>query len=98
MVEGDDKDDFENEMQPRDEDCWQYKLVGVNVHSGTANTGLYWSYINTNRSGERIDGDWNLTENWMEFNDTQVLDWDFKRQNESRCFGNREITGFGQTS
>ena len=53
--EGDDRDDFMETMQPLDEDCWQYRLVGVNVHQGRANAGHYWSYINTNRSGDKID-------------------------------------------
>ena len=31
---------------------FEYKLVGVNVHSGSANAGHYWSYINTVRGLE----------------------------------------------
>ena len=65
------------------------------MHSGSANTGHYWSYINTNRSGERIDGDWNQTENWMEFNDSQVMDWDFNKNIETRCFGSKDVKTFG---
>lgn len=34
---------------PEPEDCFEYKLVGVTVHSGSANAGHYWSYINTQR-------------------------------------------------
>ncbi len=30
---------------------YQYKLVGVVVHYGTADAGHYYSYINTNRGG-----------------------------------------------
>ena len=37
------------EDAPALDDCWEYKLVGVNVHSGSANAGHYWSYINTVR-------------------------------------------------
>ena len=37
--------------EPQDESCYEYKLVGINVHSGSANSGHYWSYINTNRAG-----------------------------------------------
>lgn len=32
-----------------EDDCWEYKLVGINMHSGSANMGHYWSYINTER-------------------------------------------------
>ena len=42
----------EKEPERDEDDCFEYKLVGVNVHSGTANQGHYWSYINTNREGE----------------------------------------------
>ena len=35
--------------EPDADDCYEYKLVGVNVHHGTADSGHYWSYINTNR-------------------------------------------------
>ena len=85
-------------MQPLDEDCWLYKLVGINVHYGSANSGHYWSYINTNRTGDRIDGNWNQAENWMEFNDTQILDWDFKKHVETRCFGNDKASSNSGTS
>ena len=70
IEKGDDRDDFMETMQPLDEDCWQYRLVGVNVHQGRANAGHYWSYINTNRSGDKIDSNQDITSNWMEYNDT----------------------------
>ena len=90
MENAKEKEEFAEQMQPLEEDCWLYKLVGINVHFGSARSGHYWSYINTNRMGERIDGNWNQTENWMEFNDTQVSNWDFKKQVESRCFGSAQ--------
>jgi len=47
----------EDFAQPEKEDCYEYKLVGVNVHSGSADAGHYWSYINTNRgTDEKADG------------------------------------------
>lgn len=77
--------------EPECDDCFEYKLVGVNVHSGTANAGHYWSYINTNRSADEKDGDpnWIRTEAdpWMEFNDSRVSDWEFKELKQ-RTFGN----------
>ena len=42
----------EETREPDQDDCYEYKLVGVNVHSGTANQGHYWSYINIKREGE----------------------------------------------
>ena len=47
----------EETREPEKEDCFEYKLVGVNVHSGTANMGHYWSYINTNRGHDEKEGD-----------------------------------------
>lgn len=43
------KEAEDDKREPDRDDCYEYKLVGVNVHSGTANAGHYWSYINTNR-------------------------------------------------
>jgi ubiquitin C-terminal hydrolase len=51
------KQDEEDFQQPEEENCFEYKLVGVNVHSGPANAGHYWSYINTNRGTDETDGD-----------------------------------------
>lgn len=51
---------------PAEEDCYEYKLVGTTVHSGTANAGHYWSYINTKRGylePGQDDPNWNKTEN-----------------------------------
>ena len=94
-----DKEAFKETMQPLDEDCWLYKLVGINVHTGSANSGHYWSYINTSRAGDGIDRNWNQAENnWMEFNDTQVQDWDFKNQVEPRCFGGTKDSNKSGTS
>jgi len=77
--------------EPERDDCYEYKLVGVNVHSGTANAGHYWSYINTNRGTDEKEGDnsWIKTEAdlWMEYNDSRVSDWEFKEL-KSRTFGN----------
>lgn len=53
---GDEEEDDPKEEQeeaeplPIEDDCFEYKLVGMNIHSGTANAGHYWSYINTERS------------------------------------------------
>ncbi len=76
---------------PPEEDCWEYKLVGVVMHSGTANSGHYWSYINTRRGHAEPDSDdpnWAKTENdpWMEFNDSTVSNFNFEKL-KSECFG-----------
>ncbi|KAK6517949.1 hypothetical protein TWF506_005118 [Arthrobotrys conoides] len=45
----------------------EFELVGVLVHSGTAETGHYYSYIK-DREGKTIDG----VPMWFEFNDADV--------------------------
>jgi len=80
----------EEEVWPEEEDCFEYKLVGVNVHSGTANAGHYWSYINTKRGTleDENDPNWANTEvdTWMEFNDSTVREFNFSKLKEV-CFG-----------
>lgn len=82
----------DNQM-PIEDDCFEYKLVGVNVHSGSANAGHYWSYINTVRGLEERDAkdpSWLETEHdqWMEFNDSTVKDYKFANLKEE-CFGDK---------
>ncbi len=89
--EEDNKEEEEENPIPEVEDCYEYKLVGVNVHSGTANAGHYWSYINIKRGAEDDENDpqWPLTEKdaWMEFNDSRVSDFNFSKIKDD-CFGN----------
>ena len=55
----------EENYEPIEDDCWEYKLVGCNVHSGSAQAGHYWSYINTERQPpqDEMDEAWLETEN-----------------------------------
>jgi len=65
------EDDVEMTQQP-DED-FEYKLVGVVLHMGTADAGHYLSYININRGDKDEETpEWLLTdkEKWLEFNDS----------------------------
>ena len=71
------------------------------MHSGSANAGHYWSYINTNRgTDEAEEGDptWLQTEHdpWMEFNDSQVRDYKFENLHED-CEGDEptKTGGYG---
>ena len=103
----DPKKEDEDNQWPEQEDCFEYKLVGVTVHSGTANAGHYWSYINTKRGinePEENDPNWAKTENdpWMEFNDSNVRDFNFEKIKEE-CYGgdgkggNDDAWSFGGT-
>ena len=83
----------ENEFRhPEPEDCFEYKLVGVNIHTGSAQGGHYFSYINTNRENDTVGSDpaWMQTENdpWMEFNDSRVSNFKFENLEED-AFGEK---------
>lgn len=45
-------------------DCFNYELVGIVVHSGTADLGHYYSYIRENSQ--------NNSKKWLEFNDSAI--------------------------
>jgi ubiquitin carboxyl-terminal hydrolase 34 len=96
---GEDQEDQEAQEAPQDEDnimpeeetCYEYKLVGVNVHSGTANAGHYWSFINTKRGAAEPDEDdpeWGRTDNdpWMKFNDSTVSEYNVEKLKDD-CYG-----------
>ena len=90
------REEEEERREPIKEDCFEYKLVGVNVHSGTATMGHYWSYINTNRGKDEGENDtqWIRTEQdpWMEFNDSRVSAFQFKDL-AKECQGNEAGNG-----
>ncbi|OIW33983.1 hypothetical protein CONLIGDRAFT_204199 [Coniochaeta ligniaria NRRL 30616] len=56
-----------------------FELVGVLVHSGTAESGHYYSYVRERPGCKNSDV-------WVEFNDDVVTSWD-PAQLESACFG-----------
>ncbi|CAD8116913.1 unnamed protein product [Paramecium sonneborni] len=55
--------------------CTQYKLVGIVVHLGTADVGHYFSYIDIKSQDQ-----------WLEFNDHKIKEFKLK-QMENECFG-----------
>jgi len=77
------------EVLENENECFEYKLVGINIHSGTAEAGHYWSLINTDRFIiDENSEEWPLTENqkWMEFNDGNVTPYNFEEMKDE-CFG-----------
>jgi ubiquitin carboxyl-terminal hydrolase 34 len=57
----------------------EFELVGVLVHSGTAESGHYYSYIRERPTSA-------VEEKWLEFNDDVVSTWD-PTMMESSCYG-----------
>ncbi len=72
----------------KDTDYYTYKLVGVVVHSGNAEAGHYYSYINVARHECEGDPNYLKTEadKWVEFNDSTIREFTFN-QIEAECFG-----------
>ena len=63
-------------------DYFQYKLKGVVVHMGTADFGHYISYIKIRDN------------KWLQFNDTEIKDFDLKTF-ENECFGGMYFFFYG---
>lgn len=59
-----------------------FELVGVLVHSGTAESGHYYSYVRERGSVDQP--------RWVEFNDESVMPWD-PSQMESATFGGQDV-------
>jgi len=57
----------------------------VVVHTGTAEYGHYYSFIDTQRSSQRDA----TKEAWLEFNDSRIREFSTK-DIESECFGGKE--------
>ena len=72
----------------RSDDYYEYELVGVLIHSGTAHSGHYYSYIR-----ERVTED-GSDPRWFEFNDRDVTE--FRRENlENQAFGGKFNESYG---
>ncbi|KAI9762241.1 MAG: hypothetical protein M4579_000565 [Chaenotheca gracillima] len=61
-----------------------FELVGVLVHSGTADSGHYYSFIR-----ERPITNLSQSPGWVHFNDSEVRAWD-PSNIPSQCFGGRD--------
>lgn len=59
----------------------RYELVGVTVHTGTADGGHYYSFIK-----ERTKSNYHPHERWFLFNDAEVKPFD-PSQIAAECFG-----------
>jgi len=84
------KQTFQNHVRFNENECYEYKLVGVIIHVGTADAGHYYSLINTDRfcKTNEHDEEWLDTskDKWMEFNDSHVRDYNFEDL-KGDCYG-----------
>ena len=63
-------------IYPHDEEYYEYELKGINVHTGSADGGHYFSFIDVNRDGKNNLINNYKKENWLIFNDSKVLEFD----------------------
>lgn len=80
-----------DEIFTKSDEYYEYNLMGVNVHLGSADAGHYFSYINTIRNGNDNISDYEKTnvthqESWLKFNDSNVSKFDISNL-EEECFG-----------
>lgn len=61
-----------------DNEQYEYDLIGVTVHTGTADGGHYYSFIKDRTAGAR--------DKWFLFNDAEVKPFD-PNQIAAECFG-----------
>jgi ubiquitin C-terminal hydrolase len=69
----------------REDDYYMYELRGVIVHTGTSDSGHYYSFIKVpdpHKSREAGGGE----RRWLEFNDSEVKEFP-ESQLDSECFG-----------
>lgn len=83
--------EFNERVFHKNQEYYEYELVGVIVHLGIANAGHYYSYINIQRNGTDNKMNFNPSDDshvrkWMTFNDSSVLNFNVD-QMETECFG-----------
>ena len=83
--------EYYDRIYPRDEAYYEYELVGVVVHMGTADWGHYYSTINVKRGGinDKMIYDPENEQDvkkWLTFNDSSVTSFLLKNM-EEECFG-----------
>lgn len=61
-----------------------FELCGVLVHTGTAESGHYYSYIKNSENPRNANG----TQNWLQFNDSEVSVFDYNGLPEASYGGN----------
>jgi len=79
------------EIYFKSDEYYNYYLVGVVVHLGSADSGHYYSYINTIRDGNGNISNFNPNDDsclnsWIEFNDSTISKFDISHL-EDETFG-----------
>nr|CAD7454071.1 unnamed protein product [Timema tahoe] len=72
------KEAYEDSDSEDFNECYEYDLIGVTVHTGTADGGHYYSFIRDRTTNNR--------DTWFLFNDAEVKPFD-PNQIAAECFG-----------
>ena len=80
-LQDDDEKNGSNFTEDSESECYEYELIGVTVHTGTADGGHYYSFIR-----DRINQSKNGQDKWYLFNDAEVKPFD-PSQIAAECFG-----------
>lgn len=72
------REDCEDSDSEDFNECYEYDLIGVTVHTGTADGGHYYSFIRDRTTSNR--------DKWFLFNDAEVKPFD-PNQIAAECFG-----------
>ena len=77
-----------SDIYSREDEYYQYELKGINVHTGSADGGHYFSFINVERDGKDniMNENQDDKNNWLTFNDSHVSEFDTDKI-PSECFG-----------
>ena len=77
-----------SEIYNKEDEYYQYELKGINVHTGSADGGHYFSFIDANRDGKDniMKDNADNKDNWLTFNDSHVSEFDTDKI-PSECFG-----------
>ena len=70
----------------KEDDYYEYELRGINVHTGSASGGHYFSFIDVNREGKNNLMNKYTKENWLQFNDSRVSTFNTETI-PKECFG-----------
>lgn len=86
-----------DEIYLKCDDYYDYYLVGVIVHLGSADSGHYYSYINTIRDGHGNislydPNNEKMSKSWLEFNDSNISKFNVEKL-EEECYGGSQSNG-----
>jgi len=90
----DSDDGVNNRIFVKEDSYYEYELVGVLVHSGVAEAGHYYSFINTKRSGNENTMNFDRQKDgneWIKFDDSMISSFNIKNL-EEECFGGSNKT------